>query len=160
MWLADERAVESISIGAGILGCGGGSNPYIGQLRVRQRQKDHGPVTVLDAEELPDDARVMCIGGIGGICAPTVGIEEIRDYQSYNAFTALTGFLGSWPTALMSNEIGGGNSIEPMITASLTGLPVVDDDGMGRAFPELQMKTYFVYGVRCYPLCVADENGN
>ena len=157
MWLADERAVESISIGAGILGCGGGSNPYIGQLRVRQLIKERGPVQVLGADELPDDARVMCIGGIG---APTVGIEKIRDYQSFNAYNALTAFLGSKPDALISNEIGGGNSIEPMITASLTGLPVVDGDGMGRAFPELQMKTYFIYGVPCYPLCVADEKGN
>ena len=46
-------------------------------------------------------------------------------------------------TALISNEIGGSNSLEPLIPAAITGLPVVDADGMGRAFPEIQMKTFF-----------------
>ena len=31
---------------------------------------------------------------------------------------------------------------------------------MGRAFPEVQMKTYFVYGVPSYPMAVCDEKGN
>ncbi len=36
MWQIDEDALESISIGAGILGTGGGGNPYIGMLRARE----------------------------------------------------------------------------------------------------------------------------
>ena len=42
--------------------------------------------------------------------------------------------------ALISSEIGGSNSMEPMLTASEADIPVVDGDGMGRAaFPEMQM---------------------
>lgn len=139
MWQAYENVLESIAIGAGILGTGGGSNPYIGQLRARQAIKKWGPVTVLAPEELPDDAQVVCVGGIG---APTVGIEKVRDLQSYYALQAIEEFTGRKATALISNEIGGSNSVEPLIPAAMTGLPVVDADGMGRAFPEFQMKTF------------------
>ena len=157
MWQATENELESIAIGAGILGTGGGGNPYIGQLRARQAIRRWGPVDVLEPDELPDDARVVCVGGIG---APTVGIEKVRDLQSYHALRAIEDFTGESATALISNEIGGSNSVEPLIAAAMAGLPVVDADGMGRAFPEFQMKTFFVYGVPCCPMAVADEKGN
>ena len=157
MWQATEHELESIAIGAGILGTGGGGNPYVGQLRARQAIRRWGPVDVLEPDELPEDARVVCVGGIG---APTVGIEKVRDLQSCHALRAIEDFTGERATALISNEIGGSNSVEPLIAASMAGLPVVDADGMGRAFPEFQMKTFFVYGVPCCPMAVADEKGN
>ena len=69
-------------------------------------------------------------------------------------------YTGEKATALISNEIGGSNSVEPLIPAAIAGLPVIDADGMGRAFPELQMKTFFVYGVPWFPMAIADEKGN
>ena len=39
----------------------------------------------------------------------------------------------------MSGEVGGGNGLESLFVGALTGLPVVDADFMGRAFPELQV---------------------
>jgi len=40
------------------------------------------------------------------------------------------------------------------------GLPVVDGDGMGRAFPELQMDTFSIGGVSLSPLALGDCHGN
>ena len=157
MWLITEDLLEPIATGAAILGTGGGGNPYIGRLRAREVIRQHGPVPVLAPEELSDDARVVCVGGIG---APTVGIEKLRDRQSYDALRAIEECTGEKATAMISNEIGGSNSLEPLIPAAFAGLPVVDADGMGRAFPEFQMKTYFVYGVPCCPMALADEKGN
>ena len=157
MWQVTEADLPRIAIGAGILGTGGGGNPYIGQLRAREAMRKWGAVDVLSPDELPDDACVICVGGIG---APTVGIEKVRDLQSYHALRAIEDFTGATATALISNEIGGSNSVEPLIAAACAGLPVVDADGTGRAFPEFQMKTFFVYGVPCCPMAVADEKGN
>lgn len=42
--------------------------------------------------------------------------------------------------AVMSCEIGGGNGLEPLAIGARMGLPIVDADFMGRAFPELQVR--------------------
>ena len=62
--------------------------------------------------------------------------------------------------AVVSAEIGGANSIEPLVAGAELGLPIVDADGLGRAFPELQMFLPFVLGCPAYPSAVADEKGN
>ena len=49
------------------------------------------------------------------------------------------GDTGPKIVAVMSAEIGGLNAMEPLVMAARTGMPVVDCDGMGRAFPELQV---------------------
>ena len=70
MWRVTEADLEAIAIGAGILGTGGGGNPYVGKLRARQAIREFGSVDILSPEDLPDDARIVCVGIIG---APTVG---------------------------------------------------------------------------------------
>ena len=45
----------------------------------------------------------------------------------------------------MCAEVGGFNSFEPLVTGARANLPVLDADGMGRAFPELQ-----VYCIHCH----------
>jgi uncharacterized protein len=74
------------------------------------------------------------------------------------ALRALEAHLGRRADATMPIECGGINSMIPLLVAARTGLPVVDADGMGRAFPELQMETFSVYGVRGSPLALAGEN--
>lgn len=59
----------------------------------------------------------------------------------------------------MSLEIGGYNSIEPLILGGELGLPVVDCDGMGRAFPQLQMYIPSMYGVSICPCAVVGASG-
>lgn len=38
----------------------------------------------------------------------------------------------------------------PFALAARRGLPVIDADGMGRAFPELQMVTFYLDGIPGY----------
>ncbi len=40
---------------------------------------------------------------------------------------------------VFAGEIGGGNGLEALVLGARLGLPVVDIDLMGRAFPELQV---------------------
>ncbi|MGO1320138.1 MAG: DUF917 domain-containing protein, partial [Galactobacter sp.] len=75
------------------------------------------------------------------------------------ALRTLEEHLGRRADATMPIECGGINSMIPLIVAAETGLPVVDADGMGRAFPELSMETFAVYGIHGSPLALAGERG-
>jgi hypothetical protein len=50
--------------------------------------------------------------------------------------------------------------MRPLLAAAFVGLPVVDGDGMGRAFPELQMCTFFIYGLPVAPAALCDVRHN
>ncbi|MBX5485439.1 MAG: DUF917 domain-containing protein [Mycolicibacterium hassiacum] len=158
MWTIDADALESIAIGAGILGTGGGGNPYLGKLSARRLLRSGKRVEVVSLDEVDDDWRIVTVGGMG---APTITIEKIsRGTETYEAMRALESYIGRKVDAVIPAEIGGANSIEPMIVAAQAGIPVIDADGMGRAFPTMPMITYFIYGLSCYPCAVCDEKGN
>jgi DUF917 family protein len=149
--------IDALAIGAGILGTGGGGNPYIGKLRCRQELKKGRPIRLIGLDELDDEAVVISVGGIG---APVVGIEKFEQGEEcLRALRAVEETCGCKASALIAAEIGGGNSMEPLLTAAQAGLVVVDGDGMGRAFPEMQMTTFSIYGGRTTPAALADERG-
>lgn len=69
-------------------------------------------------------------------------------------------YFGRKVYATMPMEAGGVNSMLPIAAAARLGLPMVDCDGMGRAFPELQMVTFTIGGVSATPMALTDEKGN
>lgn len=158
MRLIGEEQLDDIALGAGVLGTGGGGDPYIGKLLAREAIRAHGPVTVVDVGEVPDDALVIPTAVMG---APTVMIEKLPSGgEIVVAFERLCSYLGREASHTMSIEIGGLNSVMPFILAAQRRLPVVDADLMGRAFPELQMCIPSLYGIGTSPMGIADEKGN
>lgn len=158
MWKLTPDDVESIAIGAGILGTGGGGNPYLGEIWMKSILAAGHSVNVISVDEVPDDALVTEVGGMG---APTVGIEKLpRGDEPKWAIEALESYIGKSIDAILCAEIGGANSIAPLVAGALTGKPVIDGDAMGRAFPELQMSTHFINGIPCVPAAMVDEKGN
>ena len=67
------------------------------------------------------------------------GVVHIEHYDPPGRAASSDEQLGERVVAVMAGEIGGMNSMEPLIVAAQVGLPAVDCDGMGRAFPELQV---------------------
>ncbi|MEJ5247317.1 MAG: DUF917 domain-containing protein [Caldilinea sp.] len=158
MWQITYDDVESIAIGAGILGTGGGGNPYLGRLLMQSLIEQGRTATVIRIEDIADDALVTEVGGMG---APTVGIEKLPNGEEPRwVIEALERYIGRPIDAIICAEIGGANSIQPLVAAALTGKPVLDGDGMGRAFPELQMSTHFIDGAPCTPAALVDEKNN
>jgi hypothetical protein len=60
----------------------------------------------------------------------------------------------------MSLEIGGANAFQPLMVAAEMGIPVVDADTMGRAYPEAQHSSFAIGDLRPHPLTLADVRGN
>lgn len=151
--------IPAIATGAGILGTGGGGNPYLGSLHLREVMRGQGQARIIDPLDLPDDAFVPMCGYIG---APTASIEKIEQGDELlRALRLLERHMGRPVDAIGIAEIGGANSIAPLVLAIQSGLPVVDADAMGRAFPELQMSVFFFEaGLPVTPLALVDAAGN
>jgi DUF917 family protein len=151
--------VEALAIGAGILGTGGGGNTYLARVRLdRELRLRDAACRIIDADELDDDALVCAVSGMG---APTVGIEKLSNgNEMVNGVRALESHLCRSFDALLIGEIGGSNGLRPLVAGLQLGLPVVDGDPMGRAFPELQMDTFSIGGVSPSPMLLCDVHGN
>lgn len=157
VWHITGDTVGGLARGAAVLGTGGGGDPYVGALLARQAI-GAGSVEVVTLRELPDDALVITAAMMG---APTVMVEKLPSIDEVlTPIRALAASLGREVTHIACAEIGGVNSTIPVAAAAALGLPLLDADGMGRAFPELQMVLPTMYGITASPLGVADEKGN
>ena len=203
-WLISEYDIECISIGAGVLGSGGGGNPHLGKvaallaLRAGKQPRVITPSKFFKTADKKNDLTVL----VAAMGAPTVlyeklqsgtetkaaldalqdlynigkykngqlnvkegveikeeeGLAYVDDYKPTGAYKS-GAIDGKKIAAIMSAEIGGMNSIEPLLVGAELDLPVLDCDGMGRAFPELQMFAPFIYDCPCYPSAIADDKG-
>ena len=149
--------IESLAVGAWILGTGGGGNPYLPLLNMRALYKEGHRAELMDPADLADDDLVGMAGGMG---APLVGQERLTDGRALSrAVELMERHLGRPFTALMSVEIGGGNGVRPLMAAALLKRPVVDADPMGRAYPEAQMSSFSIHGVEPGSLAAVDVRG-
>jgi uncharacterized protein len=158
MRLIERDELEPLATGAWILGTGGGGSPYLSYLNIRKLYADGSRVKLIDPADLADDALVAVVSNMG---APLVGQERLSD----PAFAAkpvrmMEDYLGRRFDAVMSVEIGGGNAFQPLLVAAMTGLPVVDADAMGRAYPEAQMTSFAIADLPMFPLTLADIRDN
>ena len=152
------QEIEDIALGAALLGAGGGGDPYVGKLIALGAVRECGEVTLIEPEEAPDGALIMPIAMMG---APTVLSEKGLGATEYRrVYELVRRYFGREVCAVMPMEAGGVNSMLPIAAAARLGLPMVDCDGMGRAFPELQMVTFTIGGVSATPMALTDEKGN
>lgn len=164
VWLINETDLTWISTGCYILGTGGGGSPYSHMVRLRQMLRAGAVVRVVSPDDLADDDRVGCGGGMG---SPTVGIEKLAGDEMMQAQVDLGRILPleKRATHMIALEIGGGNGLQGMILGASGNmdLPCVDGDWMGRAYPTKWQTTPVVFNERqpvfC-PLSMCDGNGN
>ncbi len=150
--------LPALALGAGVLACGGGGNPYYGQLLAREVLGESGPVSVIELDEMQPDSLAILSQTVG---APLVGIEKPSGMTALlSGFRAVERSSKASIGAFVAAEVGGGASINPLLLSALTGRPLLDGDGMGRAFPEAQMCTFLIHGlVPGVPLAFSDDHG-
>jgi len=150
--------LELLATGAWILGAGGGGSPYLGYLNLKRLYKEGHRAQIMQPEDLADDDMIAVVSNMG---APLVGQERLTDPAfATKPVAMMEEYLGRKFRAVMAVEIGGGNAIQPFQVACMTGLPVVDADAMGRAFPEAQMTSFAICDLQPFPLTLADIHDN
>ena len=150
-----EQELIDLSVGCTVLAGGGGGDPRVGLMMGLHAIRQNGPVRMIDLDDL-DPGDLIVPGGMIG--APTVMVEKIPNGRECFAICeTLEKRLGQPVKALMPLEMGGLNGVLPVAWSATMGLPMVDGDLMGRAFPELQMCTPHLYGIPAWPGVVVDE---
>lgn len=150
--------MRHLATGAWILGTGGGGSPYVPQLTMRAFYEGGGSVDLIDPEDLGDDDLVAVVSTMG---APLVFVERMTDPDfAMKPLRLMEAYLGRRFSAVMAIEVGGANSFQPLLIAAASGLPVVDADAMGRAYPMLQMTSFAIADLVNYPQVVADVRDN
>ena len=154
----DSQNLADLAVGAAFLGTGGGGDPYIGRQMVEICLSEGLEVDLVDTDSLRDDDFVIPTAMMG---APTVLVEKVPSgEEAVHSLKRLELRLGRRATHTMPIEVGGINSTIPLVVGARLGLPIVDADGMGRAFPHLEMETFGVYGVPGCPMVVSNEWGD
>lgn len=154
----DVQALGDLARGAAFLGSGGGGDPYYGRLLAEAELARHEPIELVSLADLDDDAMIAPCGWIG---APTVSVEKLPNGREVTAgLRKLESLLQRRVDAVMPVEIGGGNGLAPLVAAAKLRLPIVDADGMGRAFPESQMATFNILGMASCPAVVTAADGS
>jgi DUF917 family protein len=150
--------LESFAIGAWIMGTGGGGEPYFSLLEARQHWAAGKSVELIDPLSLGDDDLIACVGQMG---APIAMQEKMCDGPVIAAtIPMMEKHLGRKFKAVMLWEVGGNNGFQAFLAGAILGLPVVDCDAMGRAFPQADMTTFAISDFSAAPWTMVDIRQN
>ncbi len=150
--------LDALALGAGILGTGGGTHPYLELLNIKRLYQEGRRVRLLDPSDLDDDEIVAEVGFMG---APLVSKERLPDpAQICKAFLLMEHHTGRSFDAVMSSEVGGENGVLPLVVAAIMNIPLLDADPRGRALPEMQMSSFAIAGIPLFPIALADIRNN
>ncbi len=154
----DKQWLTDFARGAAFLGAGGGGDPYVGRLMLQQEIAADGTPNLVETESVRDEALCVPVATMG---APTVFTERVPNVDAtIAAIQEIEKIKRQKVEYIVLAEAGGINATLPLVVAAAMGLPVVDCDGMGRAFPELQMVTFSIYGIPASPVVLTNDEGD
>lgn len=156
--LITKEAIREITLGASILATGGGGDPEIGLLWTYKVLDEGKEILMVEPDDVPDEVQVASPACLG---AALVLTEKPPSSEVLSlAMRRLERYLGRPIQATIPIECGGVNSPVAYAAAGELGVPVIDVDGMNRAFPELQMTSWVTHGVHASPTVSVDDRGN
>jgi len=163
--ILERRDIESMLIGVGILGTGGGGDPdFFGKPLVEWDLNKGREYRIIDPGEVRDDAFVVC-GGYAGSVKAYVSIGQMLQrweerYELLEAFKIMEGIHNRKIDYVVPFELGGVNTSVILSLAARAGITTVDGDGLGRAAPETQMTSFLGHGIPITPMPFVDMEGN
>ncbi len=170
--LKTHQEIEDFVRGCTFYGTGGGGD-YDAGVALLTAQLDKGlEVGWVDSSDIKDDEYSICpflMGSIAPITEETVremksfGLTERKyDYKDVlcRAVKALERYSDKKAKALVPIELGGANAAACISAAAENGIVTLDGDYTGRAIPEIQQTTPYIYEKTLMPITSCDGWGN
>ncbi|MDQ0272788.1 DUF917 domain-containing protein [Cytobacillus purgationiresistens] len=156
-WNIKKQDIPAISLGANLLSCGGGGDTTSVEALLMSILSEEDVIEVKTVADLSDEWVVSV-----GIMGSTVLFNEDipSGDEGHQALLTYESVSNKKAGALISIEIGGVNALAPLVIANQTKLPVIDGDGMGRAFPELFMTSFHLAGISLSPVVLKTHDFN
>ena len=166
MRILNREDLMNILLGCTILGTGGGGSLEEGIAQIDEALNAGKQFRLADFDELPDDAVIGTPYACGAISPLTeeerkkyARLKETEESMYLLNMKQLEGFLGREVSAVISTELGGGNTATAFYVGAMTDRPIVDGDPAGRSVPALQHSTYYLKGIPMCPMAVMNEFG-
>ena len=157
MWQLSRDDLDTLAVGAALLGSGGGGQTYWFRALAVHAFGDRASIPIHDVDDLPADMVAVSTGLVGSL----LSFHE-RSPQGSEFAHAVERVLREYPNAnacVGNYESAGANIFAALVVAAAGVLPVVDSDGMGRALSWLDQTTYDVAGVSIAPFVCTDSYG-
>ncbi len=165
--IATYREAELIQLlkGATLLASGGGGSYALGQeiLNSFKMQNPDVPieVSIYDVDAMDDNDSTFGVAMMGSPSshAPVSDLSRIA-LLSYNETLELAERYGKNPEYTLALEMGGANTLIPLLCAMKYNLKVLDADLCGRAVPGLETSLSAINGLPTAPFALVDAEGN
>jgi DUF917 family protein len=163
--ILEKDELESMLIGVGILGTGGGGDPEgFGKPLIEWDLKKGREYRIISPEKIEDDAFVVSGGYAGSIKAYTSIGDMLQKwekrYELLEALKITEEIFKRKVDYVVPFELGGTNTPVILSLASRVGILTIDGDGLGRAAPETQMSSFLGHGISLTPMPFVDKDGN
>ncbi len=162
--LDNRQELEWMLKGLGVLGTGGGGDPWAWGLSVIEADLDKGrSYQIVSPDEVEDDALIVSGGYLGSV-AEDRSLNRVIDeweesFELKRALEELELMLGEKISYIVPFEMGGGNTPVILSAGARLGIPVVDGDAVGRAAPETHMTSFIGHGVSLTPMPLVNAKG-
>ncbi|HCJ58415.1 MAG TPA: DUF917 domain-containing protein [Clostridiaceae bacterium] len=162
----DRQDLVDILIGCAILGTGGGGSLIEGIKKIDAALKQNKEFVLVDFNELEDEDLVATPYSCGAISPLTdeerkkyEGLPLLDEVPQVVALREMEKYLGREIKAVISTELGGGNTATALYCGAMADKYIIDADPAGRSVPELQHSTYFLNEISIYPISVVNKFG-
>jgi DUF917 family protein len=154
----DHSWIMPLTYGGTFLGSGGGGESLLLQLHLEALLKSGETVSLLDTSEIEENAHYLSLCMMGS--TELSDENPMTSAESTNIVKRLSALTGHAYSGIFALEAVALNILYGVIGAVMLGLPLIDGDAMGRAFPELQMTTFHINNIACNPCVFQDNRGN
>jgi len=163
----DRLDLIDILTGCAILGTGGGGSLIEGIKKIDAALNKGKEFILVDFSDLEDEDLVATPYFCGAISP--LSDEEKKKYEGLPlldevpqviAVREMEKYLKKEIKAVISTELGGGNTAIAFYCGSMAGKYIVDGDPAGRSVPEMQHTTYFLNDINIYPISVVNKFGD